>query len=170
MIAAALAVLRARWPVLKVSSLYESAPVGPAQRDFINAAAVIAADGSPEDTLRELKAMERALGRTPSRRRWGPRAIDIDILLWGRAVIRRPELVVPHREMLRRRFVLEPLAEIAPRRVHPVARTTIARLRDELRARCPDQKVNRRTTVHGHVSGPPHPTLSPTGRGIKEEH
>lgn len=125
-----------------MSALYETSPVGPRQRKFINAVVAVSTSGAPSDALLELKRIERALGRKPAVRRWGPRPIDIDILLWGNRVVRRPALAIPHREMIHRRFVLEPLAEIAPRRVHPSEHKTMKRLRDELRARCPEQKVN----------------------------
>ncbi|MGA2090067.1 MAG: 2-amino-4-hydroxy-6-hydroxymethyldihydropteridine diphosphokinase [Endomicrobiales bacterium] len=131
-----------RWPILRRSSLYLTSPVGPRQRDFVNTVISIDADSSPRDVLLELKDIERALGRClTDTKRWGPRVIDIDILLWARKMVRTPTLTIPHREMLHRRFVLEALAEIAPRSVHPVAKKTMALLCNELRKRCPDQKV-----------------------------
>ena len=91
--------------------------------------------------LKELKNMEAALGRKPSALRWSPRVIDLDILLFGKRVIRSARLSIPHHALHKRRFVLEPLAEIAPRVVHPVLKKTIGKLRREALLTCPDQKV-----------------------------
>lgn len=82
---------------------------------------------SPRELLRRLGGIERLIGKnTPFRN--GPRSIDIDVLLFGRRLVREGGLVVPHPRMHGRRFVLEPLAEIAPRVIHPVLRRTARRL------------------------------------------
>ncbi|MGH2731339.1 MAG: 2-amino-4-hydroxy-6-hydroxymethyldihydropteridine diphosphokinase [Actinomycetota bacterium] len=99
--------------VVAVSSVYETEPIGPLQPDFLNAACRVETELSPEDLLGTLKSIEAALGRTP-RQRWGPREIDLDLLLYGDEVIDRPGLSVPHPELTHRPFVLTPLAEIAP--------------------------------------------------------
>lgn len=120
--------------LLRVSSLYKTSPVGYLdQPAFINAAALIRTTRTPERLLSRLRAIERALGRV-RRVRWHEREIDIDILLYGNAVVDDVYLHIPHREMHKRRFVLEPSAEIAPDAVHP---TLDARIR-ELLARCDD--------------------------------
>jgi 2-amino-4-hydroxy-6-hydroxymethyldihydropteridine diphosphokinase len=98
--------------VLGVSSLFETEPVGPVvQPNFLNAAVRIHTLRSPLDLLHDLKRLETALGRAASER-WGPRVIDLDILVYGQDTLDTPELTVPHRELWRRRFVLEPLLEV----------------------------------------------------------
>lgn len=98
----------------RVSSLYRTKPWGPVpQPDFINACAIGATDLPPRDLLVEVKAIEAALGRVSSER-WGPRAIDIDILFYDGASVDEPDLVIPHESLFQRAFVLVPLAEIAP--------------------------------------------------------
>ena len=98
----------------KVSSLYRTAPWGGvAQPDYANACAIGATELSPFDLLDALKKLERDLGRVDTVR-WGPRVIDIDILFYGQQSVQDERLVIPHRDLLRRAFVLIPLAEIAP--------------------------------------------------------
>lgn len=97
------------------SSLYRSAPVGPQdQPDFVNAvAAVVTRLGAPE-LLLELHALETAAGRERGAERWGPRTLDLDLLVFGSQIIDAPGIVVPHPRIAERNFVLLPLAEIAP--------------------------------------------------------
>ena len=98
----------------RVSSLYRTPPWGPvAQPDFANACALGVTDLAPRDLLAELKAIETLLGRVESER-WGPRAIDIDILFYAGATLDTQDLVIPHESLFERAFVLVPLAEIAP--------------------------------------------------------
>ncbi len=98
----------------KISSLYRTRPWGPvAQPDFANACAVGETDLTPHALLDEVKAVEIALGRVTTER-WGPRAIDIDILFYDGAVLESSDLVIPHESLFERAFVLIPLAEIAP--------------------------------------------------------
>lgn len=99
--------------ILACSSVYETDPVGPAQGDYLNAVCLVETELSPEALLGALKEIEERTGRLP-RERWGPREIDLDILLYGDRIIRSPELTVPHPEILNRSFVLVPLSEIAP--------------------------------------------------------
>jgi 2-amino-4-hydroxy-6-hydroxymethyldihydropteridine diphosphokinase len=109
--------------VSRRSSLYETAPVGKTdQPRFLNVVAEVETALSPEALLEAVQNVELALGRTRTVR-WGPRTLDIDILLYGDATIRTARLVVPHPEMTRRRFVIEPLLEIAPDLVLPDGRS-----------------------------------------------
>lgn len=104
----------------KVSSLYQSAPWGyKKQPDFLNAVVKISTVHSPPDLLKIIKKLEGEIGRRKSFR-WGPRKIDIDILLYGQKVIRQKLLTVPHKHLLVRRFVLEPLLEISPNLRYPL--------------------------------------------------
>jgi len=106
--------------VLKESSLYETRPWGvEGQPDFINMAVEAGTDIPPQEFLALLKSIEKDMGREEGIR-WGPRLIDLDILLYDGLVLDAPGLKVPHPLMHLRGFVLEPLAEIAPDLVHPV--------------------------------------------------
>jgi 2-amino-4-hydroxy-6-hydroxymethyldihydropteridine diphosphokinase len=101
--------------VVKVSKLYETDPVGgPPQDNFLDGAAEILTLLTPHELLALLKLTEKKVGRTPSKVKWGPREIDLDILLYGDIVMNEPDLVIPHPQLHLRRFMLEPLAEIAP--------------------------------------------------------
>jgi 2-amino-4-hydroxy-6-hydroxymethyldihydropteridine diphosphokinase len=111
----AVAALRANEKIVvtDVSSVYETDPVGPAQPDFLNAAVAVDTDLSPQEMMRVLKAIERDIGRVP-RERWGPREIDLDLLVYGDRRIDSDDLVVPHPQIAARAFVLVPLTELAP--------------------------------------------------------
>jgi 2-amino-4-hydroxy-6-hydroxymethyldihydropteridine diphosphokinase len=127
---------------LACSSLYHSAPLGPAdQPDYINSVLAIASTLSPSDLLAALQAIELAQGRQRNGERWGARTLDIDILLYGKQVINLPDLTVPHTELSRRAFVLYPLAELAPQLIIP----THGRLA-RLLARCSLTGLERLTT------------------------
>ncbi len=118
--------------VVGMSSLIETRPVGyEDQRDFINAVAEIRTSRGPRELLEEIKRIEHEIGRTETFR-FGPRVIDIDILLFGDRVVDDPDLTIPHPRMHERRFVLEPLAEIAPEVVHPVLKKRVIEIRDGL--------------------------------------
>lgn len=112
----ALDVIRARYEIVDVSSLYETDPVGfEAQPRFLNMVVCVdSRDSSPEELLRFVKSAEREIGREKSFR-WGPRSIDIDILLIEGVAHESEELTVPHRELLNRNFVLVPLSEMRGR-------------------------------------------------------
>ncbi|MFL5318075.1 MAG: 2-amino-4-hydroxy-6-hydroxymethyldihydropteridine diphosphokinase [Myxococcaceae bacterium] len=125
--------------VLGCSSLYESAPVGPPQPRYLNAVVALECDLPPGRLLTILKHIEKDGGRKQNEMRWGPRPIDLDILLWGVEVIADANLQVPHLELHKRRFALEPLAELAPDALHPLLGTTAA----ELLSKLPRQDVVR---------------------------
>jgi 2-amino-4-hydroxy-6-hydroxymethyldihydropteridine diphosphokinase len=125
--------------VVRVSSLYETEPVdAPVQPCFLNAVAHAETSLLPRRLLRTLADIERMLGRHRGVLR-GPRTIDLDILLYGSSVIRTRELQIPHPRMTERRFVLVPLAQLAPALRHPASRKTAA----ELLAETPDRSEVR---------------------------
>jgi 2-amino-4-hydroxy-6-hydroxymethyldihydropteridine diphosphokinase len=113
--------------VRTVSSFYDTEPVGYlAQPRFLNAALLVETELKPEALMRELLGVERSMGRERvGAVAKGPRVIDLDLLLYGDWVLWSEELMLPHPAMAERRFVLEPLAEIAPAWVHPVLGLTV---------------------------------------------
>ena len=120
---------------MRVASLYRSLPVSPVpQPDFLNTAALAHTSLGPEEVLALAKALELAAGRRRGLR-FGPRPLDIDLLLYGDRQSRDPELTLPHPRLAERRFMLEPLAEIAPDLPVPPDDVTVA----ELLARVQDQ-------------------------------
>jgi 2-amino-4-hydroxy-6-hydroxymethyldihydropteridine diphosphokinase len=117
--------------------------LGPAGRSFANAAAAVETDLDPLELLSLRKRIERAFGRRAGRR-WGPRVLDLDILLWSEGSWAGGGLVVPHPAFRARRFVLDPLAEIAPDWRDPVTGATVRQLRARLaRARPVDPEPAR---------------------------
>ena len=115
----------------RVSRIYESAPWGKAgQRRFLNVAVSGKCRLSPGNLLAFAKEVEAAAGRK-ARERWGPRELDVDILLMGNKVVRRPDLVVPHPLLAARRFFLLPASEIAPSAAVPPGEKTISDLLKE---------------------------------------
>ena len=101
---------------VRSAPLYRTAPLGPAQPAFLNTALLVRiADALPAALIATLLEIERLLGRERTREeRWGPRPIDLDILIWGARVLRTPELEVPHPRLVERRFALAPLADLLP--------------------------------------------------------
>ncbi len=114
--------------VTTVSSFYNTAPVGYEQQpDFLNAVVEIMTTLSADDLLELCSKIEKELKRERIIR-WGPRTIDLDILLFGNSVINEKDLVIPHPRMHERKFVMEPLNEIAPFVMHPVFNKSIREL------------------------------------------
>jgi 2-amino-4-hydroxy-6-hydroxymethyldihydropteridine diphosphokinase len=115
--------------VRSVSSYHETEPVGgpPGQGPFLNAAAALETTLSPRGLLHALQSIENRFGRIRTVR-WGERTLDLDLILFGDSVIDEPDLIVPHPRFADRRFVLAPLAEVAPEAVDPTSGETVARL------------------------------------------
>lgn len=115
--------------VAQMAMIVESDPVGgPPQGPYLNTAVELETSLAPRALLDHLQAIERRLGRQPSAQRWAPRPIDLDLLLYDDLVLEEPGLCVPHPRMHERRFVLEPLSQLAPDLVHPVLRQPMAAL------------------------------------------
>jgi 2-amino-4-hydroxy-6-hydroxymethyldihydropteridine diphosphokinase len=119
--------------VRRVSSYHETDPVGgpPGQGRYLNAAAVLQTTLDPLGLLRALEAIEARFGRVRTVR-WGERTLDLDLLLFGDRIIQTPELTVPHPRLAERRFVLEPMAEVAPDAIEPRSGRTVSELLQEL--------------------------------------
>lgn len=120
--------------IVQRSSVYATDAWGKTdQPEFLNQALEIATELEPEPLLKQLLEVEARLGRKRMEK-WGPRPIDIDIILYGDRIVNSPTLTIPHPEMQYRNFVLSPLRQIAPLAIHPTLRLTIS----ELERRSPD--------------------------------
>ena len=129
-----------RIKVIARSSFYETEPVGPTNQNwFLNAVAEVSTELEPIPLLEGLLEIEGSMGRIRNEK-WGPRIIDLDLLLYEGRVLKNSRLEIPHPEMTQRRFVLAPLAELAPDLVHPLEKKTIQQLLSELPG---DKKVVR---------------------------
>jgi 2-amino-4-hydroxy-6-hydroxymethyldihydropteridine diphosphokinase len=118
--------------LVRASSFYLNPPLGPpGQPWYVNAVIQVRTRLTPEELLRVLHRVEQDLGRV-RRERWGPRVIDLDLLLYNGVMLSGPDLCLPHPEMHKRSFVLVPLAEIAPRAWHPALEKTASELLEKL--------------------------------------
>jgi 2-amino-4-hydroxy-6-hydroxymethyldihydropteridine diphosphokinase len=123
--------------VVRASSLYESEPLGDAKTWFVNSVIEVETDLTSDVFLKRAKAIEEAMGRKRVKgKRWGSRIIDLDILLWNQEVVQKKSLKIPHPELHKRRFVLLPLAELAPHVIHPQLGSSVS----ALLATVPDKK------------------------------
>jgi 2-amino-4-hydroxy-6-hydroxymethyldihydropteridine diphosphokinase len=116
--------------IKKISSFYETSPIGQKQRNFYNIAVKATSSLNPQDLLALIKQIEKLIGRKRTLH-WGPRVIDIDILFFNHIVIAEKNLVIPHKEILNRLFVLIPLSEIAKDFVYPIANKKISSILNE---------------------------------------
>lgn len=118
--------------VLKISKIIATKPYGVLdQPDFLNAVCLVATELEPNALLKLLKSIEKKMGREQTKR-WGPRVIDLDIILYEDRIINQENLMIPHADMLNRLFVLQSLAELAPDLLHPVSKKTIKEHLSEL--------------------------------------
>jgi len=117
-----------RIALLRGSRVFDTAPIGPAQPRYLNAVLELEVDLPAVALLEALQRVERRCGRRRTGVRWAARTLDLDLLLLDDAVVRTPELILPHPGILTRRFVLAPLAELCPGRVVPGTGCTVARL------------------------------------------
>jgi len=129
--------------LVRASSLYDTEPTGDVdQPNFLNAVAQLDTELTARQLLWNLLLIEKRLGRVRTQK-WGPRTIDLDLLLYGSQVVEESDLQVPHPELTRRSFVLVPLVELDPMLVHPVTGETLLDLLSRLNTRPPVKRGTR---------------------------
>ncbi len=129
--------------VVRASSLYDTEPLGEVmQPDFLNAVVLLETDLAPRQLLWNLMLIEKRLGRVRTQK-WGPRTIDLDLLLYGDEIIDEADLRVPHPELTRRAFVLVPLTELDPMLVHPGTGEALRAHLSRLKTRPPVKRGTR---------------------------
>ena len=129
--------------LVRASSLYDTEPLGEVEQpNFLNAVAQIDTELTARRLLWNLLLIERRLGRVRTKK-WGPRTIDLDLLLYGDLIVDEPDLQVPHPEMTRRSFVLVPLVELDPTLVHPATQQTLLTHLSWLKTRPPIKRGTR---------------------------
>jgi len=124
----ACAELRRRFGGLEVSSVYRNPPVGFSGEDFLNLVAVFETERSPAEVITELEEIHDLAGRQRGGERFGPRTLDLDLLLYDDLVTDGPPVTLPREDVLKYDFVLGPMAELAPELVHPVEGRSLAEL------------------------------------------
>ncbi|EHN15162.1 2-amino-4-hydroxy-6-hydroxymethyldihydropteridine diphosphokinase [Clostridium sporogenes] len=119
--------------IIKVSPVYETEPYGVLDQDsFLNGVVKIETDLTSEDLIEVLLDIEKQLDRVRERR-WGPRTIDLDIIFYDNLIINKNNLIIPHKDMENREFVLKPLCDIDENFIHPVLKKSVKQLYDELK-------------------------------------
>jgi 2-amino-4-hydroxy-6-hydroxymethyldihydropteridine diphosphokinase len=132
--------------LIRVSSLYDTEPVGVIEQPrFLNAVAMLDTELTARQLLWNLQRIEARLGRTRSQR-WGPRTMDLDLLLYGDLVIEEDDLHLPHPELARRAFVLVPLVELDPQVTHPVSGLSVVQMLARLEHKSPVKRISRLRT------------------------
>jgi len=130
---AAAAISKQVGQVTKTSAVYETQSWGKTNEpDYLNQVLLLQTDIAPHAVLEKILQIEASLGRL-RKEKWGSRTIDIDILFYDDEIINEPALIIPHPELQNRRFTLEPLAEIAPDKIHPIFKKNMLQLKNELR-------------------------------------
>lgn len=124
---------------LKKSSIYRSEPIGPSEKDFLNAVAIIETELEPFELFEKLKEQEKKQGRPSRYPKWTARTLDLDIIAWDHLVIETDTLIIPHQEYTRRLFVLLPLKEVLPDWKDPISAQHV----DELIEQAPSLEIDK---------------------------